>query len=122
MRTTFTVLTSLFLASSALTASAVAQQPPERGDSPPQGERPMGPPPEAYEVCDGASADDACAVNTPHGTVEGQCLTDRQDDTRLVCVPERGHGGPGRGHGPGAHDCGEGPRPDGPPGPPPAAE
>jgi hypothetical protein len=96
----------LLAAATAVPTAAVAQQPPQRGDSSQSGGRPdhrMGPPPEAFEVCEGADTDDACAVNTPDGTLEGQCRPDRQDASTLVCVPERPPGG--QGHGRGGQNC-----------------
>jgi hypothetical protein len=57
-----------------------------------QGERPQGPPPEAFEVCKDKSAGDEVVINTPQGEMKGVCQ-DMQG--QLVAVPEGGpQGGP----------------------------
>ncbi|MGB5811851.1 MAG: hypothetical protein WBG86_15035 [Polyangiales bacterium] len=59
----------------------VRAEPP--GDS---GRERRGPPPEAFEACEGATDGDVCAVETPHGTLDGVCReTTRHEE--LVCVP-----------------------------------
>jgi hypothetical protein len=50
-----------------------------------------GPPPEAFEVCEGQAEGDTVSINTPKGdTVEATCQM-MQD--KLVAVPEGGPGG-----------------------------
>jgi hypothetical protein len=63
------------------------------GDEPlacmPEGGRPQGPPPEAFDACDGADEGDACSVEMPDRTVTGVCREARGDEDGLVCVPDR---------------------------------
>ncbi len=61
-------------------------QPDEQG-----GRRPQGPPPpEAIEACESKSEGDTCEVNTPHGMLNGTCIT---IENQSACVPEGGPGG-----------------------------
>ncbi|NDV25251.1 DUF1566 domain-containing protein [Desulfovibrio sp. JC010] len=48
----------------------------------------QGPPEEAFTACENKSQGDDCTVETPHGTLNGQCVS-RGEQT--FCVPE-GHG------------------------------
>lgn len=47
-----------------------------------------GPPPEALEACEGGRDGDSCSVETPHGTLDGECHN--TPDGQLACAPE-GH-------------------------------
>lgn len=85
------------------------------GEAQPRGERPVdgareggpgegeggerrGPPQEAFQVCDGAHDGESCAFESPRGTVNGTCgAPPRASDFRLVCMPEGGPPGRGRG-------------------------
>lgn len=44
------------------------------------------PPPEAFEACEGKSANDACSVTTKRGELEGTCKAPK--DKKPVCVPK----------------------------------
>ncbi|MEQ9081740.1 MAG: hypothetical protein RLP09_48185 [Sandaracinaceae bacterium] len=51
-----------------------------------QGDRPpRRPPPEAFEACADQEEGSLCAVETPHGTLEGTCRAPRGET--LACVP-----------------------------------
>jgi len=56
-----------------------------------------GPPPEAVSACVGASQNQACQFEAPHGTVEGTCLNIHD---QVACVPEGGPRRPPRGQSP----------------------
>jgi len=77
------------------------------------GHRPPGPhhppPPEAFDACNGKTADAACTVTHGDRTMEGKCITPPPDanEKRLLCAPPHPPGGPG------------GPPPGGPGGPKP---
>ena len=60
---------------------------PEHMGPPGQG-RHHGPPPEALEACEGGQDGDSCSVETPHGTLDGECHD--TPDGQLACAPE-GH-------------------------------
>ena len=63
-------------------ANACAQGPPSGGKDH------QGPPPEAYEACEGKSAGDTAQFVSPHGdTVCGTCV---QEGDRLVLRPDGG--------------------------------
>ena len=84
---------ALVVAAGALSFGLLAEaQPGNAGD---RGRH--GPPPEAIEACAGATAGDACSVETPHGTLAGTC---RQVPNleELACVPHDHRGGPPRNH------------------------
>jgi hypothetical protein len=49
------------------------------------------PPPRAVTACAGKPANAACAMETPHGTVDGLC---RERNGETFCVPARRPGGP----------------------------
>jgi hypothetical protein len=97
--TTLIRLSSLTLLFATVATHAMAQSsqgPPEDGErrGPPHGEGHR-PPQEAFDVCAEAGEGDACAVNTPHGTLEGTCLYPPVDNEPLVCVPDHHRqGGP----------------------------
>jgi hypothetical protein len=55
----------------------------------PEGGRPSGPPPEAFDACDGSDEGDSCSVELPDHTIDGTCRADRNDESTLVCVPAR---------------------------------
>lgn len=60
------------------------------------GSRRHGPPPEAYEACEGKTAGDTAEVVTPNGdTITGTC--EEEGDT-LVLKPDNIQGGPGGKH------------------------
>jgi len=61
------------LACASVTFAQGADRPPRR------------PPPEAFEACANQEEGTLCAVETPHGTLEGTCRAPRGDE--LVCVP-----------------------------------
>jgi len=89
----------------ALPISAGAQHGPP-GDGPPRGdsdaggdgERRQSPPPEALDVCRGASEGATCVFDSPHGTIDGTCRRPPDHDT-MACVPDDHRGGPGGGGG-----------------------
>jgi len=56
-----------------------------------------GPPQDAIDACADLAVDEACTINTPHGTLEGTCL---EIQATLACVPSQG-GPPGAGTPPG---------------------
>lgn len=62
-----------------------------------RGER-RGPPAEAFEACANLNVGDACSVSGRNGeTLEGECVTPREEgDEALVCAPA---GGPPGGRG-----------------------
>jgi hypothetical protein len=84
--------------------AASAQEPvtakQEPGSAPSGAHR--GPPAEAFEACSGKKADDACTVKRGDHEMAGKCGSppDGDSDTRLVCRPDGGHGGPGGHRGP----------------------
>lgn len=53
---------------------------------------PHPPPPEAFAACEAQEEGSLCAVETPHGTLEGTCRAPRGE--RLVCVPNGPPPGP----------------------------
>ena len=53
----------------------------------------QGPPPEAFEACAGLAVDDPCMMMTPHGEMEGTCITPMDDPEAVVCLPD---GAPGQ--------------------------
>ncbi len=57
---------------------------PEEGNAPEAGE---GPPQEALTACADLAANDACSIETPHGTLDGTCQSIAGD---LACVPANG--------------------------------
>lgn len=63
-----------------------------RGDKGRRGP-PRTPPPEAVDACDGKSEGDSCSVDTPHGTLDGECRNVPSGE--LACVPD-GHPPPPR--------------------------
>lgn len=70
-----TLLATIVALALAPLAAVAAAQPPH----------PHPPPPEAFEACDDQEEGSACAVQTPHGTLEGTCRAPRGE--RLLCVP-----------------------------------
>lgn len=58
-----------------------------------QGQR-GGPPPEAFEACEGKSSGASCSVEGREETISGTCQADRKDSSKTLCVPE---GGPPKG-------------------------
>lgn len=47
------------------------------------------PPPEAFAACKAKKAGDACEVALPDRKINGKCSPGREDETKLVCRPER---------------------------------
>lgn len=78
------IATGFMVFGMSLIATAQAQQRPDARPGP--GERPPGPPPEAFDACDGLQEGDACSVATPRGDVlAGICHALHE---RRVCVPD----------------------------------
>ncbi|MFH0781721.1 MAG: hypothetical protein V2B20_07170 [Pseudomonadota bacterium] len=78
-----TIVTLLFLMALAIAGPATADTlpPPPPG----MGERPNGPPPEAFTACEGKKAGDAVTVTTPRGDlIKAVCEI---LDSRLVAKP-----------------------------------
>ena len=77
-----TVVTLMFFITLGMAAPVMANTlPPPPG----MGERPNGPPPEAFTACDGKKAGDAVTVATPHGDqIQAVCEI---LDSRLVAKP-----------------------------------
>ncbi len=82
---------TLIVLSLCLAGSAVAQD----GPPPQDGDHPHPPPREAIEACEGLIDDDACSLDSPHGTVEGACWAP-SDELPLACKPEGMEGPPPR--------------------------
>ena len=58
------------------------------------GDRRPGPPPEAYDICEGKTAGDKAELTTPHGnTITGTCIEEGED---LVFRPDQLKGMAGR--------------------------
>lgn len=58
------------------------------------GDRPHGPPPEAFEACLDLAEDDACSFAGRDGEeLAGTCIAGPRDDLPLACRPD-GHRGP----------------------------
>ncbi|BBM01839.1 hypothetical protein [Microbulbifer sp. GL-2] len=53
--------------------------------------QPHKPPQEAFDACNGISEGRGCAVETPHGTLEGTCRIPPREE-QLVCVPAKVEG------------------------------
>ena len=53
------------------------------------------PPKEAIEVCKGQDTGSQCTMNTPRGSLEGQCKN-TPDNKYFVCMPKGGPKGPGQ--------------------------
>jgi tRNA A-37 threonylcarbamoyl transferase component Bud32 len=68
-----------------LSLGAGAQGP--DGDGPPSGQNGgrRGPPPQAYEACEGQAEEASCSFPTPNGSQSGSCLT--MEDGRMSCIP-----------------------------------
>ncbi len=56
-------------------------------------QRPHGPPPAAFDACNGKSSGDSCTVTFGERTVDGSCRQLPQDD-RLACMPDHMPGPP----------------------------
>lgn len=50
--------------------------------------QPHKPPQEAFAACNGISEGGGCAVETPHGTLEGTCRIPPEEE-QVVCVPTK---------------------------------
>ena len=72
-----------FCAVTALITTSYAMEN-QRGDTPPA---------EAIEICVGQESGTLCTMETPRGTLTGQCMY-TPDDKYFVCMPE---GGPDNG-------------------------
>lgn len=86
------LLSASFSIATAIAGAGMAQGqsgPPPGGD----GAR-RGPPPEAFEACEGLAEQDACPMLTPEGeSVTGTCVATR--DEQLACMPAGGPPMPG---------------------------
>ena len=60
-----------------------------------QGNGDRQPPKEAIEICVGQDEGSQCTMNTPRGSLEGQCKN-TPDNKYFVCMPEGGPKGPGQ--------------------------
>ncbi len=63
---------------------------------PPSHMHPPPPPPEAFDACNGKTADAACTVALPDRTLDGKCVLPPPDanEKRLVCAPPHPPGPP----------------------------
>lgn len=76
-----TLLSACFSATLAIVGAGAAQ-----GQSGPPGGDRRGPPPEAFEACEGLAEQDACPMVTPEGeAISGTCVTTPKEE--LVCMP-----------------------------------